>query len=159
YLLRLTSSTANVVIKNNVFSSSFTTAAGTATVRVEANSTTGFVADYNDYYSSASTLGTFFNATPSQTLAGWQAASGQDSHSISSNPLWYEPTAPIEDFHPKSSAGRWNGVGFTNDTADSLTIDAADPAEAFANEQSPNGGRANQGSYGNTTEASRTGNI
>jgi len=35
----------------------------------------------------------------------------------------------------------------------SPTIDAGDPTDAFSNEPGPNGGRINQGSYGNTIEA------
>ena len=41
------------------------------------------------------------------------------------------------------------------DAVVSRTIDFADPAEAYALEPSPNGNRANQGSYGNTAEASK----
>jgi hypothetical protein len=35
-------------------------------------------------------------------------------------------------------------------------IDAADRAEAYDNEPAPNGAWANQGSYGNTPEASKS---
>jgi parallel beta-helix repeat protein len=40
--------------------------------------------------------------------------------------------------------------------ADSPCIDAGDPADDCSNEPAPNGGRINQGCYGNTPEAART---
>ena len=63
-----------------------------------------------------------------------------------------------EDFHPKSTIGRFlnGGGGPVADAASSPTLDAGDPTESYASEPSPNGYRANQGSYGNTAEASES---
>jgi len=44
--------------------------------------------------------------------------------------------------------------GLVLDGVDSPTIDRADPAESIADEGNPSGARANQGSYGQTVEAS-----
>lgn len=79
---------------------------------------------------------------------------------LNANPLFAD--AAQHDYHLQSKAGRWdpsaNGGkgGFVKDTKESPAIDAADPAAPFANEPSPNGGRANQGVYGNTKEASKS---
>ena len=57
-----------------------------------------------------------------------------------------------------SQVGRWNGAAFVNDgfTSSGL-IDAADPLVLLVlNEVSPNGGRANLGSYGQTADASKS---
>ena len=60
------------------------------------------------------------------------------------------------DFHLKSTAGRWNGSTWVNDTVTSPCIDAGEPSAAYANEPSPNGNRTNMGAYGNTAEASKS---
>lgn len=64
------------------------------------------------------------------------------------------------DFHLQSTAGRWDpnanaGLGaFVMDTLNSPSIDAGNPSDDLPNEPAPNGGRINQGAYGNTPEAS-----
>ncbi|MDD5303123.1 MAG: right-handed parallel beta-helix repeat-containing protein [Elusimicrobia bacterium] len=158
-MLRLGETSSGLSLKNNVFFSSFTApTVSSATVFVnDAASQTGFVADYNDYASSNSALG-FFWTSGRQGLAAWRAAvAPDDAGSISADPRWYDVGAGVEDFHPLSAGGRWNTAtqGFVLDGAGSATIDAADPAEDYSLESMPNGARANQGSYGNTAEASR----
>ena len=61
-----------------------------------------------------------------------------------------------KDYHLKSAGGRWTSGGWVADTVTSPCVDAGDPANAYANEPSPNGGRINIGAYGNTTQASKT---
>lgn len=79
---------------------------------------------------------------------------------LSSDPLFADPDQ--HDYHLQSTAGRWNPAansgrgGWVVDAKHSPAIDAADPASAYANESSPNGGRANLGVYGNTAEASKS---
>ena len=90
---------------------------------------------------------------------GVEPASSGDAHSISANPLWFNASAGVEDFHPMSLTGRWNQAAqnlLLVDGAQSLTIDAGDPAEGVGLEPSPNGGVANQGSYGLTAQASKS---
>lgn len=75
---------------------------------------------------------------------------------LTANPLF--ANAPAGDFHLRSRHGRWNPAtsGWVLDAESSPCIDAADPASPFDREPEGNGGRANQGAYGNTPEASRT---
>ena len=160
-LLRLNAGSTGMSLRNNVFFSSFTapTVSSGTLIVTDAASQLGFSSNYNDYASSNSTLG-FKWLVGAQGLAGWTAASGWDLNSISAHPHWFNVDAGVEDFHPKSAAanGRFNPItGGYDQPADAITspmIDTADPADAFGNEP-PNNGRANMGSYGNTSEASR----
>ncbi|MCE9616096.1 MAG: DUF1565 domain-containing protein [Lentisphaerae bacterium] len=61
------------------------------------------------------------------------------------------------DVHLKSGGGRWLTNAWTYDTTNSPCIDAGDPGSSFSLEPANNGGRINMGAYGNTVEASRTG--
>jgi len=72
---------------------------------------------------------------------------------ISNDPLF--ANAAGNDFHLKSSAGRWNGTGWVNDSVLSPCINNGDPASEYSNEPSPNGSRINMGAYGNTSKASK----
>ena len=160
YLLSMTNATGNILIEDNVFFSSFgVTAAGSSATLVGDGSVGGVTANYNDYYSSNSALSFWTSPTTMlQGLAAWQAQTAGDGHSITANPLWFNTAAGVEDFHPMSKVGRFlpAGGGPVVDGAESPTIDAGDPAEGVGSEPTPNGGRANQGSYGLTAEASET---
>jgi hypothetical protein len=169
YLLQLTAST--LTVRDDIFFSSisFSVSGSSATLYLSANS--GINSDYNDYFSSNAFNTFVWGSTSAQFQAGvgWL---GTDPDSISGNPLWYNPAAGAEDFHPLSMAGRCNNYGnnyavtaactYTPDGADSPTIDAGDPAEAaglVALEPTPNGSTANQGSTGETNEASKSPTI
>ncbi|MFI5360913.1 MAG: right-handed parallel beta-helix repeat-containing protein, partial [Elusimicrobiota bacterium] len=160
YLLEALFAATSLTVKDNVFSSSFVVSGASATMVVDAASESGFAADYNDYFSSSSSNALAFQwgASAVGSLVGWQANSSQDAHSISANPLWFSPAGGAEDFHPMSTAGRWNPATqtFVSDGAQSLTIDHGDPAEPYANEPAPNGNVVNQGSYGDTAQASES---
>lgn len=157
YGLRVGNASANVSLRNNIFSSSFSVSATTAMVFVETGSETGFSADYNDYHSSNSVLTFQWLAFNRQGLSAWNTASGQDAQSISGNPLWHSVKPGTEDFHPHSIVGRYDPTvpGFVLDADASPTIDAGDAAPT--NEPHPFGAKVNQGSYGDTSEASKTG--
>ncbi|MFO0675811.1 MAG: right-handed parallel beta-helix repeat-containing protein [Polyangiaceae bacterium] len=78
------------------------------------------------------------------------------------DPLFADPDAG--DFHVRSIAGRWDprsgdGGAWVHDTVSSPAIDSADPAAPFAAERAPNGGRANLGVYGDTDQASLSGDA
>lgn len=79
---------------------------------------------------------------------------GKGSGNISAAPLFANALAG--DFRLKSVAGRWNGSAWVNDNVTSPCVDTGDPASAFGNEPTPNGGRINMGYDGNTAYASRT---
>jgi hypothetical protein len=58
------------------------------------------------------------------------------------------------DYHEKSTAGRYSKGAWIKDTVSSPAIDMADPAAAVGNEPMPNGNRANLGAFAETPEAS-----
>jgi hypothetical protein len=181
FLLRTGESSTNVRVKDNIFFSSFSApgtgnSSGTVVV-ADAASEAGFAADYNDYFSSNSLLGFQWGAAGAQGLAQWRTASSQDAHAISANPLWFNAAACVEDFHPKSSAGRCPAAraygtpcpaAYVGDGATSPTIDAADPNDnpagagattgpnGLGTEPPTNGGLPNQGSTGQTYDASES---
>ncbi|MBI4377147.1 MAG: right-handed parallel beta-helix repeat-containing protein, partial [Elusimicrobia bacterium] len=151
YLLRLQGST--VTVKNNIFFSSAAVSVSSASLLADV--TSGLDSDYNDWFSSNTYNTIQWGNQTAQFSSGWL---GKDGNSISANPFWANPSAGIEDFHPLSMRGRYNpdsGV-FTSDSQHSPTIDAADTAETTGDEPSPNGSRANLGSYGRTAEASQS---
>ncbi|HBT61186.1 MAG TPA: hypothetical protein DEB40_05530, partial [Elusimicrobia bacterium] len=150
YLLQLNNST--VTVRNNIFLSSWTVTSSSASLYMNANS--GVNSDYNDWFSS-NALTFIWGTKAYQGVAAWQGVK-KDTYSFSANPFWHDPSAGVEDFHPLSIAGRYHDGSFAPlDLVDSPTIDRADPALGVAGlEPDPNGGRANQGSYGLTAEAS-----
>jgi hypothetical protein len=158
YLLRLTTGSVNVSLRGNVFSSSLTVTGSSFTIAVAADSQSGFDSDYNDFFSSNSALSFQWGASAVQNLAGWQGASGDDAASISAHPQWYDVSAGVEDFHPRSTQGRWNPgtSAFVLDGTSSPTLDQGDPTHAYDLEPQPSGGRVNQGSYANTGYASKS---
>ena len=158
YLFSAANGSTGVALKNNIFVSSMTASIDYMVI-VDGASQAGFSADYNDYFSS-NTL-TLRWVPTNNSLAAWRTSTLQDANTISSHPFWTSTVAGSEDFHPGTRAlnGRYNplsGAFDRQDTVSSPTIDKADPALAFSNELALNGARANQGSYGNTDEASKT---
>ena len=82
-----------------------------------------------------------------------------DQFNISADPRFAAPSSL--DFHLKSCVGRWHDDGFGTgswivDEASSPCIDAGSFGDPFSSELAPNGGRIDQGSYGNTPYASRS---
>ena len=71
---------------------------------------------------------------------------------INKSPLFADQKK--HDYHLKSSAGRWNGKTWVNDSVNSPCIDAGYPSSDYSNEPEYNGNRINIGSYGNTKYAS-----
>jgi Right handed beta helix region/Protein of unknown function (DUF1565) len=60
------------------------------------------------------------------------------------------------DFHEQSMAGHFSKGTWVNDNVTSPAVDKSDPAAPVGAEPAPNGGRANLGSYGGTSEASKS---
>ncbi|MBI4060065.1 MAG: right-handed parallel beta-helix repeat-containing protein, partial [Elusimicrobia bacterium] len=156
-LLSLVNS-ANAVVRNNVFLSSMTTtlAANNRMIVVDPGSVPGFSSDYNAFFSSNSMRHGDFNGGSYSLLTSWQGNVSQDINSQIAHPRWLSVAPGAEDFHPLSTGGRWDGAGFTADAVDSPTIDRGDVAASIGDEPVPNGGRPNQGSYGQTAEASKS---
>jgi hypothetical protein len=75
---------------------------------------------------------------------------------IDVDPCFADPNSG--DYHLKSQAGRWDPVSrsWVQDDVTSPCIDAGDPASPFGLEPAPNGGRINMGTYGGTSEASKS---
>jgi hypothetical protein len=63
------------------------------------------------------------------------------------------------DYHLRSGAGRWDPTtgAWVQDDRTSPCIDAGDPASPVGYEPLPNGGVPNVGTYGGTTQASKSG--
>ena len=61
-----------------------------------------------------------------------------------------------DDYHEKSTAGRFSNGTWINDTVTSQAIDKGDPAAGVGSEPAPNGGRSNIGAFAQTTEASKS---
>ena len=148
YLLKAADS--DLTVKDNIFFSSWSVSGAAASLRIESSTA---ALNYNNWFG----LNLAVLDGQSYPLArNW--AAGYDDNSIFTDPLWHNPSAGAEDFHLASQTGRYlNGNWETTDAANSLAIDAADPAEPLGDEPAPNGGVANLGSYGGTVEASMTG--
>ncbi|MBI4376735.1 MAG: right-handed parallel beta-helix repeat-containing protein, partial [Elusimicrobia bacterium] len=151
YLLQLIGST--VTIRNNIFVSSVAVSVSSASLLADVAS--GLDSDYNDWFSSNTYNTIQWGNQTAQFSSGWL---GKDANSVSANPLWFNASAGVEDFHPLSMRGHYDRSDGTIDLdgQTSETIDAADPGEPVGDESAPNGGRANQGSHGQTVEASRS---
>jgi hypothetical protein len=59
-----------------------------------------------------------------------------------------------DDYHEKSTAGRFSKGAWVLDAVTSPAIDKADPRASIGTEPMPNGGRANLGAFAGTNEAS-----
>lgn len=161
YNLRLSEFSGNLNIRNNVFASNFSVGASTLMVLVESGSNGGNTINYNAYFSSGGNQPVFeYTTNRVQGLGAWQGASSYDGNSLVAHPLWPDTRPGFEEFHPRSTAGRYNpatGTHNITDASTSQTIDRGDPADGSGSEPFPHGSRANQGSYGRTSEASMTG--
>jgi hypothetical protein len=82
--LQQTSSSLGGLFKNNIIYS-------TSANLLQTNGS-GLSYDNNDYYVSTGATPTFTNGTTYTGLAAWQSATGQDAHSLTSNPLLDDPT-------------------------------------------------------------------
>ena len=106
-----------------------------------------FIVENNDIYNN--TLGQFYPAS-----GDWLS----ESNNLNASPLFVNTTATYSnrDYHLKSTAGRWNGTDWVNDTVNSPLIDAGYVLSPYTNEPEPNGDRINIGVYGNTIYASKS---
>lgn len=99
--------------------------------------------DYNVYWNATGAPAKFVLTSPNHpaqvtqqfTLAGWQAATGEDLHSLNVNPELMSPTYPGDNFSLMSnSPAMSSGIGFIPLTASSagptskLTVSSTTPA-------------------------------
>ncbi len=100
--------------------------------------------DYNCFHS---------NTTNHAAIGGRTVTSNNE---LLADPMYAD--AAVGDFHPKSTAGRWDPIGsiWAMDLVSSPCIDAGDPGDAVAAEPSPHGARINLGAFGGTVEASKS---
>jgi hypothetical protein len=109
------------------------------------------VGDYNILWNS-----TFHDDIDYGTLVEFQKANDVWWNSIYADPLFAD--AASEDYHPKSTVGRYDQAteSWVTDAVHSVAIDFAFPGAAYTNEPVPNGSRMNAGIYGNTSQASKS---
>jgi hypothetical protein len=159
---------AGIVLRNNTLASGgsqFRQTAGSSTLEnniIVANGVDNFciqrdggivISDYNNLVARNGAWIGNLNGNW-ERLIYWQRESGNDIHSLAHEPLF--ANEPAGDYHLRSLTGRYTTNGFVADTNHSPSIDAANPATVLVNETAPNGGRVNQGAYGNTIQASRS---
>jgi parallel beta-helix repeat protein len=65
------------------------------------------LSDYNDFYALGGAIVGELHGQAQSTLSDWRTATGQDSHSLSVNPLFVNPGG--SDFHVRSTAGSYHG--------------------------------------------------
>jgi len=98
------------------------------------------------------------DATSSISVSWSNVELGADGEgNIALDPMFAAPEDG--DFHLRSAGGRFDPAsgGMVVDATTSPCVDAGDPAAAFGDEPGENGGRANMGAFGNTAQASLTG--
>lgn len=112
--------------------------------------------NYNNLFTDAGARPAQIDGLDIEGLLQWNTDTGQDLHSLSMDPQFADPGNL--DFHPRSPYGRFDqNLGMYVVTNESLSplVDAGSPADSYADEPEPNGGRRNIGLFGDTTEASK----
>ncbi len=138
--------TTNLDLRNNIFS------IGTGVAIVADNfSQRDIRSDYNLFSLATGGRIATWQGVNIATKAQWFYEVGQDEHSLVGAPGFVNPAGP------DGLLGFRNGNDFGADdnfhvTADSITVDAGDPASYYSGEPTPNGDRVNLGRYGNTLE-------
>jgi hypothetical protein len=118
--LSIDAGSSNLTVVNNIFRNE---AVGGVRYAVYSQTpATGFtVIDYNDYYIGAPAPGSsvigFITGTDYLTLANWQAATGQDAHSISTNPFFFSES----DLHTRNPLlDQKASIGYLSQVSDDI---------------------------------------
>lgn len=116
-------------------------------------------ADYNNLHIADGAQLATASGLAYEKLPQWVKATGQDRHSLSTDPLFADPSNG--DFHLRSVAGRYQwGTGWVADQPEvdipdySWMLDLGNPTNSWVSEPLPNGGKRNIGLYGDTEQAS-----
>ncbi len=118
---------------------------------LSANFNNLFVAD-KDSAVAASVAGT--RTSTYYSVARWNST-GKDINSLAQDPLLVDPGK--QDFHLRSTRGRWENGGWVQDNQNSPLLDMGNSNSlAWLVEPEPNGRRLNIGMYGGSPEASKT---
>lgn len=160
-----------VVVENNTFDENYSAAlstepmiGGTSVITFRNNIVTnthkgngtgvGGYAIYNPNGSNITSQNNCFYNNVSGNTSGSVNASGD----FTANPLFYKIGT---DYHLMSIAGRWDPAlsSWVSDAQNSPGIDAGLASSDYSKEPQNNGGRVNVGRYGNTSQASLTGNV
>ncbi len=143
------SSSSNVTLKNNIIS---TDIADSCCIYLRTTYYT-LNSDYNLIYA-AQGASTGYYGELINSLADWQSVTGNDTHSISQNPVFVD--YENGDFHLKSTGGRYQDGSWIIDTESSPGIDTGISSDNYSSEPETNGNRINLGAYGGTEEASKS---
>ncbi|HNW88659.1 MAG TPA: GEVED domain-containing protein [Bacteroidales bacterium] len=113
----IASGCAPIVLKNNILANNG------GGYSIYSALTTGVTSDYNDLYTTGTTLGYWSAAT--SNLAAWQTASSQDANSVSVNPQFVS-TTNLHTFSPAVNSHATPITGITDDI-DGDARDASTP--------------------------------
>lgn len=140
-----TGSGFNVYVRNNII----------ARTQTRKNNTSGG-AGITNLLSSSHTIYSQNNCFYQNHAGDVSGGSIIRSGDLNADPLFADISN--NDYHLKSRAGRWNGSAWVTDDVNSPCIDLGRPDSDYSREPENNGDRANAGRYGNTSQASLTGN-
>ncbi len=165
--LRLTGDGEDITLRDNILQ----VADGLAVV-VDQGSRDGFDSDFNLFHVTGNGGVGRWQGSAYATLPAWQAATSRDFTSLATDPQFVDPAGG--DFHLRSVAGSLHGGslapvlgndGFaqaapgvlTNDAITSPGVDRGDNATfVVGDEPASDGGFANLGAFGTTSQASRS---
>src|SRR5205807_2676937 len=92
--IRIQGNFNNVHLRNNIL----WTASG-YDIKLSSDSEVGFQSDYNDLYTTGNGKIGQWEGRDFTSRADWFYQLGLDQHSISADPLFVNPTDPVDDFH------------------------------------------------------------
>jgi parallel beta-helix repeat protein len=139
----------NVTVRNNIL-----WAEQAYGIRMSPDSERGFASDYNNFHTTGTGKLGRWEDRDFTDRADWFFETGNDQHSVVGDPQLVDADGP-DNILGYDTATSTDG-GLDDDfrvLASSPTIDRGDPLGAFAGEPTPNGGRLNIGSTGNTADA------
>ncbi len=121
-------------VTNSVFENNIVYAGSSGMFIVNQTSGAGITADYNDYYTTASSMEWDYNGTAYSTFASYQTASKMETHSKFANPGYTTlPTCsstytPIGGYTPASTAYTCSALGNTDLTSSSPALNTGNTA-------------------------------